>query len=909
MNGTSALGADAASPDADLGLTRGYLSPPRGVDELVGPDGSVRPHWRPLLDRLQGLGAPELARRREKAHLLLREDGVSYDAYADPRKDEGAWSLSPVPIIVPPDDWPSIERGMRQRVRLFAGLLGDLYGRQDALLAGLLPPELVLGNPAYLRPCHGALPEGAHWLPLYAADLVRTPEGRIAVAADRTQMPVGAGYALENRIVLSRTLPEGFRACNVERLGPYFRAVQEMLVARATTHHDNPRVVLLTPGPYHPAYFEHAYLAQHLGYTLATGGDLTVRDDRVYMKTLGKLLRVDVILRRVDDELADPLELRADSMFGVPGLVQSVRRGEVAIANPLGTGLVQTPAMLAYLPALCRRFLGEELALPSLRTLWCGDPEALAEALARPADFVFMPAFPRGEPRAVLAGDLTAPELAELCARVRARPGAFVAQVRVWPSTTPVLEGETLAPRSMVLRCFAVTSRQITVVMPGGLARVAEDLSPREGLGPQPPGPDQMSIQNGACSHDAWVLASGPVSAASAAPAVPARVALSRGGGDLPSLAADDLYWLGRYAERAEGIARLGRVLIDRLQDVAGRLDPEESGELSALVGALSASVGLRVPAAAGPDSAALLDAYEKALLSAVLGEGSGTLSSIVRAALRTGRMVRGRISVDTWRVLASLDDSLHADPGALASDPLGTVARMLNQSVRTLAAFTGLAMESMTRGQAWAFLDMGRRLERASSLLSLLGTLEHRIDRERALLEAILDVADSGMTYRRRYLTSMAAEAVVDLLLTDDLNPRSVLYQVHALAEHIEALPRDEGQGVKSPEERAVVSTLAALELAEIEQVVLVDPAGARPGLTALLDHLSAGLRTLSDGLSATYLSNVSASVAPSRHPFPYGGLHGEGLAGARLTAVYDGGSPSEAPGSAPNPSGSVEP
>lgn len=859
---------EALSSDADFGLIRGYPQHGRGADELVGPGGAIRAHWRPVLERLQAIGAAELARREGKARLLLREDGVSYDAYADPQRNEGAWSLSPVPVVVSPDDWPAIERGMQQRVRLFGALLADLYGGQQALLSGLLPPDLVFDNPAYLRPCHGTLPAGAHWLPLYAADLVRTPDGRPRVLADRTQMPVGAGYALENRIVLSRTLPEGFRACNVERLAPYFRSVQEMLKARATSHRDNPRVVLLTPGPYNAAYFEHAYLAQHLGYTLATGGDLTVRDDRVYMKTLGKLLAVDVILRRVDDDFTDPLELRADSLLGVPGLLQAARRGQVAIANPLGTGLAQAPAMLAYLPALAQHFLGEELVLPSLRTLWCGDDESLAEALAHPVDFVFKPAFSPRETQTVLAGDLSAAALAELCARVRARPSAYVAQERIWPSTTPALVGETLAPRSMVLRCFAVTSQQGTAVMPGGLARAGDQ-----------PGADQVSFQLGACSHDAWVLASGPVPVAGVPPAPPARVALSRGGGDLPSLAADDLYWLGRYTERAEGIVRLGRVLIDRLQDYGGRLDPDESGELTALAGALAASVGLHFPAAADlqpPDSATLLARYEEILRAAVFGEGRGTLSSIVRAALRTGRMVRGRISLDTWHVLASLDDSLRAEGGTLRDDPLGTLAGVLNQSVRTLAAFTGLVMESMTRGQAWAFLDMGRRLERASALLSLLTTLEHRIDRERALLEAILEVADSGMTYRRRYLTRMQVEAVVDLLLTDDLNPRSVLYQVEALAHHIEALPRVEGQGVKGPEQRAVVAALAALELAEIEQVVEVDASGERPGLTALRERLSTGLRALSDALSTTYLSNVSPGVTPSRYTVPYGAPHG---------------------------------
>jgi uncharacterized alpha-E superfamily protein len=461
----------------------------------------------------------------------------------------------------------------------------------------------------------------------------------------------------------------------------------------------------------------------------------------------------------------------------------------------------------------------------------------------------------------VPAAELPAAELAALCARVRARPGDYVAQERVSPSTTPTLAASPggLAARSLVLRCFAVTSPQGTQVMRGGLARSARQADL-----------DNVSIRRGAESHDAWVLASGPASLRGASLAPPLPVALSRGGGDLPSRAADDLYWLGRYAERAEGIARLARVLIDRLQGFGGRLDPNDNGEIVALARALSASTGHAFPDGEEQDPTATFAGYEQALLGVVFGDGGGTLASIVRAALRAGRMVRGRISLDTWRVLASLDDVFRAEGGAHRDDALGALAETLNQGVRTLSAFTGLAMESMTRGQAWAFLDMGRRLERGSALLSLLTTLDRRFDREHALLEAILEVADSGMTYRRRYLTSMVAEAVTDLLLTDDGNPRSVIFQVEALARHVEALPRPDGQAVKSPEQRAVVTALSELQLADVARIVEVDASGARAGLAALLDRLSTELRALSDALSTTYLNNLTPGVAPSRHLGP---------------------------------------
>jgi len=434
------------------------------------------------------------------------------------------------------------------------------------LRGGLLPPELMLGCPAFLRPVHGALPPGNIHLHLYAADLARSPDGSFWVLADRTQAPSGAGYALENRIVVSRLLPQLFRDCRVERLAPFFSALRESLASLAPRGREQPRVVLLTPGAYNETYFEHAYLARYLGYTLVEGADLTVRDQHVFLKTLGGLERVDVILRRMDDGFCDPLSLRSDSSLGIAGLVRAARKGNVTIANALGSGLVDSPALLAFLPGLCLRLLDEPLRLPSVATWWCGEEHALRYVIDHLPELVIKPAFfGPAAPQPVFGGALSVEERAELARRIQARPGAFIGQEQVALSTAPVWAGEGVQPRHTSLRTFLARAGDGYVAMPGGLTRVS---SSRDSL--------VVSMQHGGGSKDTWVLASGLPSSLSLLRPAGGRVEIVRTGADLPSRVADNLFWLGRYAERAEGTARLLRSVIMRLtEDHRGTRSPE----------------------------------------------------------------------------------------------------------------------------------------------------------------------------------------------------------------------------------------------------------------------------------------------------------------------------------------------
>ena len=838
--------APIVAPD-ESSLSQRYASRGDLHDEMITPDGNVRPSWRAFVSFLDGLGAEDLGRRWEQVQQLIHEHGVSFNVYGDSQGMERPWPISPIPVVIGPEEFASLAAGLSQRATLLDALLADLYGPRRALTEGLLPPEIILGHPGFLRPCSGLIPPGKRWLHLYAADLVRQQGGDWRVLMDRTQAPSGAGYALENRLVVSRVFPDAFRDGNVQRLALFFRSMRETLTALAPYNRDNPRIVLLSPGPYNATYFEQAFLAQYLGYQLVDGGDLTVRDGRVYLKTLGGLHAVDVILRRLNDDYCDPLELRADSTLGVPGLLEAVRNGNVAIANALGTGILQTAALAPFLPRLCRALLGEDLRLPSVQTWWCGEAASLSHVLAHLREMVIRPAFPVGFTEPTFGERLTAAEREELAARIAARPTAFVAQERVRLSTTPFLEKDGLQPRQVVLRSFLVAKENGYDTLPGGLSLVAGRIGDLE-----------ISVQRGARSKDTWVTSHHPVSTFSLLRPASQPVQLSRGGGDLPSRVADNLFWLGRYAERADSIARLGRTISLRLPDQndARLLEGSELGPLfrALLVETQSAPSPDDVPEARQP---------ERVLLEALFGnDRGGTLRRTVREAHRVGGIIRDRISMDTWRILTALDQQMREADRPATRRMLGVVPARLDRIITTLAALSGLTMDGMTRGEGWRFLDMGRRIERAVNLVTVLReSLTVVSEREAPLLEAVLEVADSGITYRRRYLASLQVAPVVDLLAVDETTPRSVAFQLVAIGEHLPELPHEQGQAYRRVEDRLVLSCLSRLRLADVEKLCLPDAANRRPGLEALLAELARDLPLLSEALTGSYLSHAAVS------------------------------------------------
>jgi uncharacterized circularly permuted ATP-grasp superfamily protein/uncharacterized alpha-E superfamily protein len=828
----------------------GVLDDYRGLaqvfDELHSPDGQPRPHWQSFARALNQLGMREFTHRWQEATGLIRQNGVTYNVYGDPRGLDRPWQLDPIPLLIATDEGARLQAGLLQRAHLLEAILADLYGPQRTLHDGLLPPELAFANPGFLRPCHGLTLPGGRYLHLVAFDLVRTPDGCIRVLSDRTQAPSGAGYALENRIVLARMLPEVFRLCKVQRLAAFFRTLRDTLRSLAPHNRDNPRAVLLTPGPYNETYFEHAYLARYLGYTLAEGGDLTVRDNRVFLKQLNGLQPVDILWRRLDDDFCDPLELRTDSFLGVPGLLQAVRAGNVLVANALGSGLAESPALIPYLPALCRHLLGEDLLVPSVPVYWCGDEKARAHVLANLPRLVIKAAFRSARLEPIFTELLGREQRQQLLDRIRCRPWDFVAQEAAQLSTAPVLTDSGVEPRSLVVRTYLAATPSSFLLMPGGLTRVTASTESMT-----------VSMQKGGGSKDTWVLTDGTVNEFSLLPTADQPIALNRGGNDLPSRAADNLFWLGRYVERAEGIVRLFRGIMVRLTENSGIAD---APELSTLLRSLT-YVTQTFPGFLGEE--ARLHAPEPELRSLIQDASRvGSLAYNFQSIYRAATAVRDRMSLDMWRIVSSLRRAplAAADP----DDPptLSDLLERLDDSVITLAGFGGLATESMTRGHAWRFLDLGRKIERALHTITLLRrTLVTPSPHEPAVLEALLEIADSLMTYRRRYLSGAQAAAVLDLLLADENNPRGVVYQLLALRAVVEQMPADADQAGLSVEQRLTLTLVTAVQLADLDQLAAVDSRGQRPHLECLLARLEKELPALSDTISHHYLSHLQPS------------------------------------------------
>jgi len=829
--------ADAPGSVAPVnGVLADYRVPLDIYDEMKAGLGFVRPHWTSLMQRLEQLGRENLNERHETARQLLREHGVTYNVHSEGRSAVRTWELDMLPLLIAPAEWHQLEAGLIQRTRLLNLVLADLYGPQQLLRDGVLPPALVQANPGFLRPCYGVRPPGGRFLTLHAVDLARAPTGQWWVLSDRTQAPSGVGYALENRIILSRILADEFRHSDVERLASFFVQRKAGLRAMAPWT-DSPNIVLLTPGPLAETYFEHVYLARYLGYPLVEGSDLTVRDRRVFIKTIDGLQPVDVIIRRVDDTFCDPLELRSDSFLGVPGLIEAARAGNVAISNALGSGAVEAPALLAFLPALAKRLLGEDLRIANVATWWCGQAREREYALSHLDQLVIKRGFvgARGEP--VFCAGLDAAKRAKLAERIRANPQAYVGQERVPLSTAPVWNGQRLEPRPLILRCYICATPDGYAVMPGGLTRVSASAdSP------------VVSSHHGGGSKDTWVLAGRPVEDVTLLDQRGAPAGALHHFAPVASRVVENLFWLGRYAERLEDTTRLLRIALSRLTGEGG---PVETAELGAVAQCLVKMEKLPTAFAGRIPLSTLATGLGELVFRA---ETPGSLRALLSRVSYLTSSVRDRLSADTWRILNHL---LHELPEAPTQFNAGLTLGLLHRIIFHLAAFSGMEMENMTRGHAWRFLDIGRRIERANNLSSMLRAVVAVDPAGEIALAPLLEYSDSTMTYRRRYLARPDLPTTLELLISDRTNPRSLSFQIESLRKHFTRLP---GMEVDLPERRQFADLHAQVMTTNFVELGTLAREG-RP--TALLDYLSQFVRacwSVSDSLTQHYFSHVVA-------------------------------------------------
>ncbi len=750
-----------------LPLPSEYAVPDGHFDEVRARGGALREPWAEFAAATE-LHPEYLSEAQKRVDRQIDENGVTYNVYATADGQERPWSLDVLPLIVKGQEWERLGSGLRQRARLLNAVATDFYGPQTLLREGLVPPALVFRHPGFLRACHGVRPTDGVFLHLIAFDLARGADGEWRVIGTRTQAPSGVGYALENRAIMSRVLPDAFHALRVRALSSFFHELRQILFAGAPSNGGAPHVVVLTPGPYNETYFEHAYLARQLGFPLVEGGDLTVRDERVFLKTVSGLRPVHAILRRLDDDFCDPLEMRPDSTLGIPGLVQAWRAGHVLVANAFGMSVLESPALLAFLPPLCERLFGEKLETPAIATWWCGETAALNDARRRLAEGIIKPAFVDASMEPVFVSELDANARREWTERLGTTPDAYVVEEFLPLSHAPVWQNGHLESRALMLRVFLLADgRGDYRLMPGGLSRIA--------------GEDRhvVSGQRGGSSKDTWVLSDVAVAPLAPIDRRPGRRE-AHGEPATSSRAAENLFWLGRYAERSENGARLLRSVLGRVTDTDG----VPAGLHPAFLRACERQYLLADPKTDGTTSAIVHD-----LTAGLIDrQGRRSLAYNVEQTVRVATAVRDRLSTDNWRVLKRMLQLFTRETHALELDD---ALELIDDALFSLAAVGGLEMAHMSRDDGWRFLSLGRHLERLHFVSCTLGDVApDQAATGSGLLEWLLELSDSLLTYRVRHRQQPEWTAVVDLMLIDERNPRSARFQLAKLAKHVRLLP-----------------------------------------------------------------------------------------------------------------------
>jgi uncharacterized circularly permuted ATP-grasp superfamily protein/uncharacterized alpha-E superfamily protein len=745
--------------------------PMEGVpDELLDDYGNVRPVWQNFIDFLSGLSTEDMEKRFARGDQYLRDAGVFYRQYDDEEgSSERNWPLSHIPILIEEQEWKEISRGLIQRADLLETIVQDLYGTNNLVANGHIPAELISGSPEWLRPMVGTKPRSGHFLNFTAFEIGRGPDGRWWVLGDRTQAPSGAGFAIENRMATSRIFPDFYARSNTYRLANFFKIFRDTL--NGLSNDNDCGVGILTPGRLNDTYFEHAYIARYLGFMLLEGEDITIREGKVMVRTVSGLKPISVLWRRLDANYSDPLELNKSSKLGTPGLVEAIRQGNVTLLNALGTGVLETKAMLAFIPRICKALRNEPLLLPNIATWWCGQKKELTHVLNNTKNMMIGPAlstslpFDKDEMQSLLAIDQNQQQFD----RIVDNGAKLVAQEAVTLSTTPAYVDGKIVPRPMTLRVFLARTNEGWKVMPGGYARIGKNKDAAA-----------IAMQNGGSVADVWIVSDCPVENATLLHDPSRRFERSERDA-LPSRAGDNLFWLGRYIERAESYMRLTRAYHIRLAE-SGNPDAPILQSLSHYLEDFSIELDDDIPQA-------ICDTLSYAIISA--------------------GHIRDRFSVDGWMALNDLSET--AVKFRKRTQPGGDTAEALRVLVRKVTGFSGLVHESMYHSTGWRLMCIGRDLERAYSMSSILAHFTDPISPDGAL-DLVVEVGDSMMTHLRRYVVATNRETVVDLLALDDQNPRSIIYQLNEVREHLRHLPALPEHGHMSDLSRAALKLQSAL-------------------------------------------------------------------------------------------------
>lgn len=837
--------------DTTDSLLKSYQQLIDSYDEILDASGQVKPHWRTLFATLEKLGMKELTVRNQEIINKLRENGVTYNVYESPDGLNRPWQLDPIPFLLEKNEWDTISKGLQQRAILLDLMLKDIYGPQHLIKEGILPAELIYDNTGFFRPCNDLKLPSEKQLILYATDIARGPDGRMWVVDNRTQAPSGSGYALENRSVMSKILPELTEGMFVSRLSPFFTSLQQQVSALSNRTKEHPNIVYLTPGPNNETYFEHAYLASYLGYTLVQGDDLVVRDGFVWLKSIDGLERVDVIIRRVDDEWCDPLELREDSRLGVPGLLQAIRSGNVTVLNPPGASVLENSALLSFMHNACRFLLNEELLMPSIATWWCGQPNELQFVLNNLPRLIVKKANRKQVFRSVYGRMLNKEQLANLKNQILKAPHEYVAQEEISLSTTPSLVNGNIEPRLAALRAYLVANGNEYQVMQGGLTRSSAEK-----------GRFVVSNQHGGLSKDTWIVSD-------TEPVQKDTIVLNKTESvhhhtSLPSRSAENLFWVGRYCERTMSATKFLKIIINVLHESVRFGGVSKAEHIDILLKALT-HLTLTYPGFLDEEHEQILqNPYPELHRLVYDAKKLGSVASSVESFLYGVIAVSDKWNHDTWRIINLIENSLKRikRPEEPSTSNATSLQKVLDKLHTRLFTFYGILSETMPRDSGFYLLEAGKLIERILSRISILrATFSFKSEEnvENDLIEAVLINHHLLVHYRLLYKSNMNLEAMLDMVLLEKNLPYSMTYQLDALLDCLSKLPKPIQPDRLSLAEKAVLEASTKIKLADIAELVNFEPESLyRTALDTLLAEVTSLLSSVTTSLTNLYFTHT---------------------------------------------------
>jgi uncharacterized circularly permuted ATP-grasp superfamily protein/uncharacterized alpha-E superfamily protein len=839
-----------------ISFFKDYFKDFENYDEVLKSDMSINPNWEKLLTNFSKLGIDELNKRQDDLNWLLAENGVTYNVYNDPNGLNRPWNLNIIPFVIDQKEWKNIEKGLQQRAKVLDLVLKDIYGKRELIKNGIVPSEIIFAHRGFLRPCHQIQYKNAQQLLIHSADLARGPDGQMWVVNDRTEVPSGMGYSLENRFSVREVVPDFFKEVNVKQPFGFFKDFNDLLINSASTNKENPTIVILTPGPHNETYFEHTYLSSFLGFPLVKGNDLVVRDNKVWIKTLKGLIQVDVIYRRVDDAYSDPLELKGNSYLGVAGLLNVVRAQNVSIINPIGSGVLENPGLIPFMNSVCKYFLKEDLILPQIASWWCGQEKERKFVLENIKKFVVKPIDNTHRQHIYFCEFLSDTEIEALKQEILSKPYRYVAQEKISFSTAPNLVKDNLEPRKVMCRTFAVAKNNSYSIMPGGLVRVASE---RKEL--------RVSNQKGGTSKDFWVTNNAEKSFKKRQRYHWHHSTKNNfsGIGNLPSNTAENLFWSGRYLARTLVTARYIRMVLHQMTNSEFNKRESDTESLHILYKSVTHLTSI-FPGFTGKNKEKALENPLEEIAIVLFDETRfGSLAHSLLSFKNSYYSLRNLWSKDMWRVYEMIE-KIWKKFDKRNHQNIQKITKLLDEVITRLIAFIGLIEESILVEQGLLLYFIGFQIEQAVMTVDksrALLTISYNEDVEYEILESLLNSHESLNIYRYSFRSYLDVENVIKLILLDDSYSRSLKYRLNRIQKDIFKLPKRTDEKELTMVQKSILEACNIIDNINANNLIKVDKnAFTRSQLEEFLATLSDLIHSTSMSLTDMYFNHSDEQI-----------------------------------------------